>query len=142
MFLDNLPAFNYNPGAGEYIVVNGQRVRTDTHELGSTLVEMMLKEVEDFCDPNIKDNWSHKAHQQVSEVNFKKQVVNTSWNLHTALLIIRGHYSKNDRGRNKVSDQSGASGAISVHSLLSTSSVFRWCYCKTSMMNIVHLLGV
>ena len=67
MFLDNLPAFNYNRGAGEYIVVNGRRVQTDTRELGSTLVQMMLKEVEDFCDPNIKDNWSHKAHQQVSE---------------------------------------------------------------------------
>ncbi len=66
MFLDNLPAFNYNSGVGEYIIVNGNRMRTDTSELGSTLVQMMLQEVEDFCDPTIKDDWSHKAHQQVS----------------------------------------------------------------------------
>ncbi len=69
-FLDNLPAFNYNTGVGEYIAVNGKKEQTNTRQLGSTLVQMMLKEVVDFCDPTIKDDWSHKAHQQVSEKSY------------------------------------------------------------------------
>ena len=68
MFLDNLPAFNYNSGVGEYFVVNGKKEKTDTRQLGSTLMQTMLKEVIDFCDPTIKENWSQKAHQQVSEI--------------------------------------------------------------------------
>lgn len=66
-FLDNLPAFNYNTGAGEYYKSEtGQKMVTDTRQLGSTLMETMLKEVADFCDPDIKENWSLKPHQQVS----------------------------------------------------------------------------
>ena len=65
MFLDNLPAFNYNLGYGEYVTINGKRQRTDTRHLGSTLMETMLKEVADFCDPSTKEGWSQKAHQQV-----------------------------------------------------------------------------
>ena len=61
-FLDNLPAFNYNTGYGEYI---GERQKTDTRHLGSTLMQTMLKEVTDFCDPRIKESWSQEAHQQV-----------------------------------------------------------------------------
>ena len=65
-FLETLPAFNYNTGGGEYITdEQGKRVRTDTRKLGSTLMTTMLKEVEDFCDPDIKENWSLKPHQQV-----------------------------------------------------------------------------
>ena len=66
-FLDNLPAFNYNTGYGEYIVVDGKRQRTDTHHLGSTLMETMLKEVKGFCDHSIKESWSQEAHQQVCD---------------------------------------------------------------------------
>ena len=66
-FLDNMPAFNYNTGVGEYITdEKGKWVRTDTSHLGSTLMTTMLREVEDFCDPAIKENWSLKPHQQVT----------------------------------------------------------------------------
>ena len=65
-FLDNLPAFNYNAGYGEYTGPKGQRQTTDTRYLGSTLMQTMLKEVTDFCDPSTKESWSQKAHQQVS----------------------------------------------------------------------------
>ena len=66
MFLDSLPGFNYNTGSGEYILdEQGQRRANDTRQLGSTLMKTMLNEVKDFCDPDIKDNWSHKPHQQV-----------------------------------------------------------------------------
>lgn len=66
-FLDNLPGFNYNSGRGEYILdEHGQRRRTNTTHLGSTLMETMLKEVREFCDPALKDDWSHKPHQQVT----------------------------------------------------------------------------
>ena len=66
-FLDNLPAFNYNTGGGEcFTDEHGELVYTDTKRLGSTLMTTMLKEVEDFCDPAIKENWSLKPHQQVT----------------------------------------------------------------------------
>ena len=66
-FLDNLPAFNYNTGVGEYITdEKGKWVCTDTKQLGSTLMMTMLREVEDFCDPGIKNNWSLKPHKQVT----------------------------------------------------------------------------
>ena len=65
MFLDNLPAFNYNSGMGEYITVDGRQRGTDTSQLGSTLMQAMLKEVADFVDPKSKESWSQKAHQQV-----------------------------------------------------------------------------
>ena len=66
MFLDSLPGFNYNLGQGEYIFDDqGQRRANNTRQLGSTLMKTMLNEVKDFCDPDIKDNWSHKPHQQV-----------------------------------------------------------------------------
>ena len=66
-FLETLPAFIYNTGAGEYITdEQGKRVHTDTKQLGSTLMTAMLREVEDFCHPAIKENWSIKPHQQVT----------------------------------------------------------------------------
>lgn len=66
-FLDQLPAFNYNTGYGEYFddPATGKRMASDTRELGSTLMSTMLQEVIDFCNPEIKENWSLKAHQQV-----------------------------------------------------------------------------
>lgn len=67
-FLDNLAAFNYNYGVGEYIEVGGQK-KTDTRQLGSTLMQTMIREVTDFCDPAIKANWSLKPHQQVYMYN-------------------------------------------------------------------------
>lgn len=68
MFLDRLPGFNYNTGSGEYIVdEHGKRMANDTRQLGSTLMKTMLNEVKDFCDPDIKDNWSSKPHQQVCQ---------------------------------------------------------------------------
>ena len=65
-FLDNMPAFNYNSGVGEYITIGGTSHRSDTRQLGSTLMEAMLREVADFCDPEIKESWTQKAHQQVT----------------------------------------------------------------------------
>ena len=66
-FLDNLPAFNYNTGKGKHITDDqGKRVHSDTRQLGSTLMTTMLREVEDFCDPTIKESWWLKPHQQVT----------------------------------------------------------------------------
>ena len=68
-FLDKLSAFNYNNGGGEYITDRqGERILTNTRKLGSTLMNTMLKEVSDFCDPAIKANWSMKPHQQVNNL--------------------------------------------------------------------------
>eukprot|EP00731_Ephydatia_muelleri_P026772 Em0018g872a len=65
-FLDHLPAFNYNLGVGEYMKNSqGEQVTTNTRTLGSTLMEAMLKEVSDFCDPAIRENWSINPHQQL-----------------------------------------------------------------------------
>ena len=63
-FLDSLPAFNYNIGVGEPIPGEARR-KTDTRQLGSTLMKIMIEEVNNFVDPGIKRNWSEKPHQQV-----------------------------------------------------------------------------
>ena len=65
-FLDTCPAFNYNCGSTEYVKTDqGQNKKNDTSQLGSTLMDTMLKEVSDFCDPIIRENWSLKPHHQV-----------------------------------------------------------------------------
>ena len=73
-FLDNAAAYNFNSGRGEpmrddegkVLKDNKGRVKyTDTSKLGSTLMETMLSEVSDFCDPSIKESWLLKPHQQV-----------------------------------------------------------------------------
>ena len=64
-FLDTLPGFNYNNGVGEYTDINGQCKKTDTRNLGSTMMKAMLSEVKEFCDPSVKQNWALKPHQQV-----------------------------------------------------------------------------
>ena len=66
LFLDTLPGFNYNTGHGNSIMdTQGQQRANDTRQLGSTLMKTMLNEVRDFCDPDIKENWALKQHQQV-----------------------------------------------------------------------------
>lgn len=66
-FLDRCPAFNFNGGSTEYIPSSDgkKKVKNDTTQLGSTLMETMLREVSDFCDPIIRENWSLKPHHQV-----------------------------------------------------------------------------
>ena len=77
-FLDTLPGFNYNTGVGEPMRdehgvpltdARGQIIRTDTRQLGSTLMKTMLDEVANFCDPAIKSNWAGRPHQQVLHVS-------------------------------------------------------------------------
>ena len=66
-FLDTFSMFNLNMGEGEYVTdEHGKKVPTDTKQLGSTLMDTMLKEVAEFCDTAIKENWSIKPHQQVT----------------------------------------------------------------------------
>ncbi len=43
----------------------GEKKKNDTKELGSTLMDTMLKEVSDFCDPFIREDWALKPHHQV-----------------------------------------------------------------------------
>ena len=51
-FLDDLLALNYNTGAGEILFgeTSGKKVKTDTRQLGSTLLQTMLEEVGRFSD--------------------------------------------------------------------------------------------
>ena len=65
-FLDICPGFNYNTGSSDYVTnAQGKREKNDTTQLGSTLMDTMLKEVGDFCDPFIRENWAMKPHHQV-----------------------------------------------------------------------------
>jgi len=66
-FLDNCPAFNFNAGSSEYLKSDkkGKKKMNDTSQLGSSLMETMLSEVSDFCDPFIRENWALKPHHQV-----------------------------------------------------------------------------
>lgn len=61
-FLDNLPAYNYNTGAGIRV---GTGEVTDTRHLGSTLMANMIKEAAQFCHPCIEEN---RDYHQVSKV--------------------------------------------------------------------------
>ena len=86
-FLDTLPAFNFNTGAGEYLLdERNKRVRTNTRQLGSTLMKTMLKEVHDFCDPAIKENWALKPHQQVTALAAKKEI--TMGSVEVSILVL------------------------------------------------------
>lgn len=63
-FLNKMPGFIYNIGQGE--AHKGEtNMRTDTRQLGSTLMGTMLREVKEFCSLHIKRDWTQKAHQQV-----------------------------------------------------------------------------
>ena len=75
-FLDKCPAFNFNGGSTEYITSSdGKKRKNDTTQLGSTLMETMLREVSDFCDPIIRENWSLKPHHQVGVVIFLNSIL-------------------------------------------------------------------
>ena len=59
-FLDNLPAYNYNTGAG--IRMESGEV-TDTRHLGSTLIATMIREAEQVCHPCLDDDRDyHQVH--------------------------------------------------------------------------------
>ena len=65
-FLDELPAYNYNQGAGEVKVLeDGRKIYTSTDKLGSTLMNTMLDEVAQFCSSAFKKEWSENVHNQV-----------------------------------------------------------------------------
>ena len=67
-FLDNLYAFNHNIGVGEIIIDSSSQQGTkptDTRNLGSTLMQTMIEEANNFCDPNMKNKWAGKSYQQV-----------------------------------------------------------------------------
>ena len=38
---------------------------SNTSKLGEVLMETMLKEVSEFCRPDVQHNWAAQAHQQV-----------------------------------------------------------------------------
>ena len=65
-FLDNCPGFNYNKGTGE----RSRGRLTNTTKLGSILMRTMLNEVDNFYDPLVRINFTHKAHQQVRKTEF------------------------------------------------------------------------
>ena len=60
-FLDNLPAYNYNIGAGIRV---GTGEVTDTRHLGSTLMAAMIEEAEQFCHPCSEED---RDYHQVTE---------------------------------------------------------------------------
>ena len=65
-FLDSFPGYNLNSGIGELLKDEyGNNQRTDTRQLGSTLMKIMIEEVSNLCDPDVTTNWSIKLHQQV-----------------------------------------------------------------------------
>ena len=62
-FLDNLPAYNYNTGAG--IRMKGGEI-TDTRHLGSTLISAMIREAKQVCCPCSDDDSDyHQVHARV-----------------------------------------------------------------------------
>ena len=64
-FLDEMPAFNFNFGQGEY---KGKDSTTDTSQLGSTLMEAMLSEVNNFCVPRTQNLESYRQPFQVFNI--------------------------------------------------------------------------
>ena len=72
--LEHLPYFTFNTGTG-IIFDNERQVFTNTKQLGSTLMRIMIFEVNKFCDPSCKEDWSVNEHQQL--------IYNTSGGGHT-----------------------------------------------------------
>ena len=65
-FLDVFPDFNYNQGRIIYTdAKDGTTKERNTNKLGSILMENMLREVKEFCDPKLNQNWAAKVHHQV-----------------------------------------------------------------------------
>ena len=92
-----MPAFIYNVGVGEFIKVGGTCCSSNTKQLGSTLIETMLREVANFCDPEIKESWTQKGHQQVAYTHAFCDVYNYSticnslyvllYNIHASFVV-------------------------------------------------------
>ena len=70
-FLDNLPGYNYNTGAG--IRMESGDV-TDTRHLGSTLIAAMIREAEQVCHPCFEED--REYHQVISKTCIMKIVHN------------------------------------------------------------------
>ena len=62
--------------AGKVYIRRGKHkpAEVDTSQLGSTIMESMLKEVSDFCNPLKRNNWSDSTRQQVL---YAQEVVST-----------------------------------------------------------------
>ena len=74
--LEHLPYFTFNTGTGiTFDVGTEKKVITNTKYLGSTLMKIMIFEVNQFCDPSYKENWEKVEHQQL--------IYNTSGGGHT-----------------------------------------------------------
>ena len=68
-FLDNLAAFNFNTGVGEVVFdkTSGKELKTDTKNLGSTLMQTMLEEVGHFCDQDIRKDLAEKPQVELQK---------------------------------------------------------------------------
>ena len=74
--LEHLPYFTFNTGTGiTFDPVTEKKVMTNTKLLGSTLMKIMIFEVNKFCDPSFKEDWEMSEHQQL--------IYNTSGGGHT-----------------------------------------------------------
>ena len=63
--LEHLPHFNINTGTElTFDPVTYKKVITNTKHLGSTLMKIMIFEVNQFCDPSYKEDWEMSEHQQ------------------------------------------------------------------------------
>ena len=63
--LEHLPYFNVNTGTGlTFDTVTDKKVITNTRLLGSTLMKIMIFEVNQFCNPSYKEDWEMSEHQQ------------------------------------------------------------------------------
>jgi len=64
-FLDNLPAYMFNPGYHKEVTSQGKTKECNTQQLGSTLFSTMLNEANELCSPGAIQNWSDSTHNQV-----------------------------------------------------------------------------
>ena len=64
--LEFLPFFTFNTGAGiTFDNESEKKMKTNKKYLGSTLLKIMILEVNQFCDPSYKENWEMVEHQQL-----------------------------------------------------------------------------
>ena len=62
-FLCFLTSVSLPSGRGEK--ADGSGTFSDTTYLGATLMEIMLKETQEFCNPNMSSHFESHAHHQV-----------------------------------------------------------------------------
>eukprot|EP00117_Sycon_ciliatum_P002930 scpid215/ scgid3933/ E3 ubiquitin-protein ligase RNF213 len=62
LVLENMPAYTYNTGRG---VRDESGSCSDTSELGSTLMRAMLKETQQFCNPQLSTQFESHSHEQL-----------------------------------------------------------------------------